>query len=137
MADSDIPFQECDLKFISEDELRRHRSLQHTYKCYECFRKFSFEPRWRRHMAQEYKFPCDECGLKFIDKSIAVCHKSGVQCVVHKSKRHASSLNPSAAAVGNKCDEVDSKTEAYVEKEEARNSSVQNAILDEPISRNG
>ena len=30
MTDSDIPCQKCDRKFISEDELRRHRNLQHT-----------------------------------------------------------------------------------------------------------
>ena len=60
-------------------------------------------------------------------------HKSAV----HKNKRHATSLNPPAAVVGNKCDEVDSKAEASVEKEQARNSSVQNALFDEPILRNG
>ena len=51
----------------------------------------------------------------------------------HKNEHHASSPNPSTAAVGHKCDEVDSKAEASVEKEQARNSSVQNALFDEPI----
>ena len=53
----------------------------------------------------------------------------------HKNKHHASILNPPTAAVGDKCDEVDSK--ASIGKEQTRNSREQNALFDEPMLRNG
>ena len=46
------------------------------------------------------------------------------------------SENGTTRTVGDKCDEVDSKTEASVEKEEAGHS-VHNALFDEPISKDG
>ena len=49
----------------------------------------------------------------------------------HKDKYHESSFNPPVAAVGDKCDEVDSK--ASVGKEQTRNSE----LLDEPMLTNG
>ena len=86
--------------------------------------KFIEEQDWRHHIAEGHKFTCDECNAIFVLES---------HLKYHKNEHHASSSNLSTAAVGHKCDEA----EASVEKEQARNSSVQNALFDEPISRTG
>ena len=73
------------------------------------------------HIVRGHKFTCEKCNATVVDE---------FHLEFHKEKYHESRLNPPAAAVGDKCDEVDSKPS--LGKEQTRNS----ALFDEPMLTN-
>ena len=94
-----------------------HIAREHKFQCNKCWRKFAEEDKLEFHIVGIHELICQECDALFKDR---------FQLKYHNDKYHESSLEPTAAAVGYKCeDEVDSK--ASVGKEHT------SALFDEPM----
>ena len=109
----------CDNYLWDGQVFNDHIAREHMFQCNKCWHKFVEEDKLEFHFVEmRCELICEECGALFKDR---------FQLKHHNDKYHASSLEPTAAAVGYKCeDEVDSK--ASVGKEHTRDS----ALFDEP-----
>ena len=139
MNDSIYPCDYCDQIFNSYVYLRAHRLFDHRSYCEKCDSYLWDGQVFNDHIAQEHKFQCNKCWRKFAEKDELELHNVEMICDLdlrlceechdifedkfqlkdNKDKYHESSLEPPAAADGDKCeDEVDSK--ASVEKDHTR-----------------